>query len=172
MSGTTGSSTGSSDVSLNDLSANHNNELFANAVADSCVDALAQMDLFPPPEQALEDGTLQDDDSSSKPKPKEDKQFLLADNTGYVDVMGETENLWNKAITTLSKNKAETPKMLPNSSTYEDLDTNGVAGKTLGKGEFAKKKAAYDMSPIMLDGDITGGEAPGMSDNDNRRVGR
>ena len=113
MSGTTGSSTASSDVSLNDLSANHNNDLFANAVTDSCGDALAGIDIL---QSASEDEFHSADEGigggGKSPLPNEEKQLLLADNTGYVDVAGETENLWNKAIKTVTKNTPAQPKLL------------------------------------------------------------
>lgn len=159
-----GSSTGDetnseTDISLNDLSANHNNDLFAGAVAGTCVDALAHMEI------AAE--SLAPQDIASKiprkkknkqhPQPKEDTQYLLADNSEYhTPVAYESRNLWSKAITTLAKDKGDNKK-------EREVNT----GKT--KGKLSSYLSSYDMADI-LDGSINGGEKPAVvNDNQGKR---
>ena len=143
MSGSsTGDETNSDDVSLNDLSVNHNNNLFQGTVAETCVDALAHMEL------AAESLTTEDLDPS-KPKINEDQQFLLGNNSGY-HAPEDSSNLWNKAITTLAKGKCNSKD------------------KGRAENEEPKRLSAYDMSHL-IDGSINGGQAPSIKDEKKKK---
>ena len=171
--GSTGDETpDSDDVSLNDLSANHNNELFAGTVATACVDSLANVDFLPPDELETEQINNTSTSRTKKKLQDEDKQYLLADNSEYAPVVGdESANLWNKAMTTLAKGKCS----------KEDEQQQGTAkysnSSSVVDGEDARlpKKAAkpaFDMAPILMDESIDGGRAPSIDPNAKRPSGR
>ena len=158
----TGSSTGdetNSDVSLNDISANHNNNLFAGAVAETCVDALAHL-------QITADACDAEELNPLKGRPKEeeerDTEYLLADNSDYqAPVSYETANLWNKAITTLAKGKASNKAKPRASAGRKGVD---VEERDADQGRIKGGLSAYDMSHI-LDGSIHGGDMPDKNED-------
>ena len=179
--GSTGDETADSDISLNDLSVDHNNELFAGAVADTCGDAMASA-MFSPSEGEL--ATEQHSNTKKKkfgssarspaskviPDEDDDKRYLLADNSDYAAgvVLDESANLWSKAMTTIGKGKSsreDENNQMPNSSSAAvDSDDDG---------QFPKKKAArpaFDMGPILMDESIDGGMADPHSTSPARKA--
>lgn len=178
--GSTGEETLDSDISLNEISVDHNNELFAGAVASACVDSMVTAVLSPSSEGEI--ATEQRNNISKKkrlalgssarspatkktPDEDDDKRYLLADNSDYAPavVLDESANLWNKAMTTIGKGKSNTDDendKLPNSSSAAVDSDEG--------GQFPKKKAAkpaFDMGPILMDDSLDGGMADSVDPN-------
>lgn len=151
-----GSSTGDEtstgdDVSLNDLSANHNNDLFAGTVGETCVDALARMEI------AAETCAKDLEPLHLEPLPPndiDDTEYLLAGNgSSNYRAPEDSANLWNKAMTTMAKGKCN------KTAKQEAVDMQETGpGKIEPGSRGTGRLSAYDMTQI-IDGSINGGEA-------------
>ena len=155
----------SSDVSLNELSANHNNELFAPTVVAACADALShQVEMAGSHDLETEQVNNTHNNNNRK---AEEREHLLAttSSSNYNNynlysgdyhnsqAVDESANLWNKAMTTLAKSKCS-----KTASSNKNKNDNDEEPADEGPNPNTHL-SAYDMGAV-LDGSINGGEFP------------
>lgn len=162
----TGEETLDSDVSLNELSVNHNNKLFSGAV-DACVDALVNVGYMTPDELETEQAnktTSRRRTTNREKLQEEDKQYLLADNSDYAPVVEEeSANLWKKAIKTVTKGKC---------NKEDGIEEQAKISSSSGGIGYDKKcgKPAFDMDPIMVNESMDGGNEPPSSSSSQAKA--